>query len=75
MIEKLHAIPVMPVYQEPSEHGDRAAAADLSEAPIDAQLLICHAHVHFIQLRASMHTITTQQGINSGCENSTPDIS
>ena len=41
----------MPVHQQPPEHGDWAAAGHFPEAPIDAQLLVRHAHVHLVQLQ------------------------
>lgn len=63
-------LPALPFDQQPPEHGDRPATADLSETPIDAQLLIRHPHVHLIQLRTyvlrSRHLQDIQMGGNCG---------
>lgn len=63
-------MPALPLDQQPPEHGDRPATADLSETPVNAQLLICHPHVHLIQLRTyilrSRHPQNIQMGGNCG---------
>ncbi len=57
----------MPLHQETSEHRYWTAAADLSEAPINSQLLVGHAHVYLIQLqhRDAITSTAVKQGFES----------
>ena len=57
---------VRPLVEKPLEHGERTTAADLSQFAELVQLVIAHAHLHFVQLLRLRVTLNEGSQLCSG---------